>query len=201
MWCEKIDQQLRQELQRINRSGMQQAVEMLSRLLRQPVRMELPGALTVDQLATEMEPADPGLGLSLEINGELSGGMLLFFPRPSAVWLSSQLLGADQHVDLLIEPARSTLQEVGNIIASAFLASLDDQLQLRALPSPPKISLAPLARLISQQQPERPLSAPVLCSRLSCAADDVIPLQLSIYLFPAINSLELLLARVSGENS
>ena len=201
MWFEKIDQQLRGELQRINRAGMQHAAEMLSRLLRQPIRIELPGALTAEQLAVELQPAEPGFGVFLKIHGELSGDMLLFFSQQSAGWLSGQLLGEDQPADLLAEPARSTLQEVGNIIASAFLASLDDQLQLRALPTPPKIILAPLATLFSQRQKEPAQSAPVVCSRLSCAAEGAAPLQISIYLFPAIDSLDLLLAQLAAENS
>lgn len=201
MWFEKIDQRLCSELQRVNRAGMQQATEMLSRLLRQAVKIELPGALTAEQLAVELQPAEPGFGLTLEVHGELSGNMLLFFSQQSAVWLSGQLLGKALPADPLAEPARSTLKEVGNIIASAFLASLDDQLQLRALPTPPKIALAPLASLFSQLQKDPALVAPVVCSRLSSAVAGAAPLQINIYLFPAIESLELLQAQLAAENS
>ena len=42
MWFETIDQQLRAEIRQINELGMQQAAQMLTRLLRQPVKVEVP---------------------------------------------------------------------------------------------------------------------------------------------------------------
>ena len=141
-----------------------------------------------------------GLGIYMGINGDLNGGMLLFFPEQSAVWLSCQLLG-QAPADLLAEPVSSTLKEVGNIIASAFLASLDNQLQLRALPTPPELSLAPLDQLLKQQQVAQLSPCPIVCSRLSGDGASQDSLRGAIYLFPETASLERLLARVSSEKS
>ena len=103
--------------------------------------------------------------------------------------------------NLLAEPASSTLKEVGNIIASAFLASLDSQLNLRALPSPPQLFLAPFAELLDQQRGTQDFSGPIVCTRLSCAGETGDCLQAAIYLFPETESLDLLLERVVSEKS
>ena len=201
MWIEEIDQQLRAELRQINELGMQQAAEMLSRLLRQPITVAVPGGLSAEQLQVELEQSPAGLGVFMGITGDLSGGLLLYFSCPSAHWLSSQLLGQSGGDDLLAEPAASTLKEVGNIIASAFLASLDNQLQVRALPTPPQLFLTPLAELLSQQQATQLSPGPIVCSHLSGAEQAAECLQGAIYLFPETASLELLLERVAAGNS
>ena len=201
MWFEAIDQQLCCELRRVAALGMQQSAEMLSQLLRQPVEMTRPGVLSPAQLQAELVPATAGLGISLGVNGELSGGMLLFFPPASAAWLCGQLLGQPPGEDLLAEPACSTLKEVGNIIASAFLASLDNQLQLRALPSPPQLCCAALAELLSQQRQSQLAPGPLVANRLTGRGAAGLPLQGAIYLCPEIATLERLLARVAAEHS
>ena len=201
MWFQAIDQHLRAELRRVAGLGMQQAAEMLSQLLQQPVEMTVPGVVSAAQLQAELAPSTPGLGISLGVSGELSGGMLLFFSPASAAWLSGQLLGQPPGEDLLAEPACSTLKEVGNIIASAFLASLDNQLQLRALPTPPQLCYAALAELLTQQRQAQLAPGPLVANRLSGIGPGGQPLQGRIYLCPEIAALERLLARVAAAHS
>lgn len=180
---------------------MQQAAAALTQLLRQPVKLETTGGLFVKQPQSESERSESGFGISLRITGELNGGMLLFLPQASASWLSCRLLGQKKFESLLAEPASSTLKEVGNIIASAFLASLDQQLNLRALPGPPQLSLAPLAELMNQQRRPQNSPGPVVCNRLRSAGDPADSLQTAIYLFPETGSLDLLLERIPSETS
>ncbi len=197
MRIESLSDVLREKLRQVNEQGMAQAAEMLSRLLRQPVKVDVPGALNEEQLQLEQQPGEPGLAISMDVSGELQGGMLLFFTQASADWLSSQLLGHDEFLSLLSEPASSTLREVGNIIASAFLASLDNQLGLRALPSPPELSIKPLSELFADQQQVQVVPCPIVCSRLSGEEGTESLLQGAIYLFPESRSLELLAERLS----
>lgn len=197
MWLAGTDHALRAELKHSYQLAMQQAAEVFERLLQQPVTLELPVILPAVQLQREAELAPPGLGISLAIDGELSGGLLLFFSPSTATWFCGQLLG-ERPVDLLTEPARSTLQEVGNILASALLASLEDRLQIRAVPAPPQISLAPLTTLFAQLRGGRPHAASLVSSRLSCAPATENSVLISSYLCPASVALERLLARVAA---
>lgn len=189
MWCVGTDPALREDLQHSYQLAMQQAATVLARLLQQPVTLELPVILPAAQMRREARLLSAGVGISLAIAGELTGGLLLFLPQPSASWLCGQLLGA-QPAELLTEPARSTLQEVGNIIASALLVSLEEQLHLKAVPAPPHISLAPLAALLDQLPGERPQTAPLLSSRFHCAVTAAQPVLISSSLCPVGAALQ-----------
>lgn len=183
MWCVGTDPALRADLQHSYQLAMQQAAAVFARLLQQPVTLALPVILPAAQVRREARLLSAGVGISLAIAGELTGGLLLFLPQPSAFWLCGQLLGAPP-AELLTEPARSTLQEVGNIIASAVLVSLEEQLHLKAVPAPPHTSLAPLAALLGQLPGERSPAAPLLSSRFHCAVTAAQPVLICSSLCP-----------------
>ena len=82
------------------------------------------------------------------------------------------------------------MKEVGNIFASAYLASLDNQLQLRALPSPPQGFLVPAGSLFSQQQIKFPAGEGLSC--ILKAGEEAVGLQVSLYLHLEQASLEVL---------
>lgn len=151
-----MNQKLRQPFCRISHRSLQQAVEMLSKMLRQPV---VCGALEViAEPETEQDeyPASAGIGVFIRLEGdELNGAMLLCLPAACARWLSEELLRMPAG-DLLSEPACSTLKEVGNIISSAYLASLDEQLGLRSLPAPPELSCGSSEELLQRLRAEIP---------------------------------------------
>ncbi len=198
-WFATIDPRQRAALRRINRLAMQHAAEALTLLLKQPVRLEASGGLLAKQAPCNSDRTKSGLGVYLHIAGELNGGMLLFLPQADACWLCGRLLGQMKLKYLLAEPASSTLKEVGNIIASAFLASLDQQLHLRALPGPPQLFPAPLAELLEQQCEAQSSPGPVICNRLRSTGGPADRLQAAIYLFPETESLDLLLERATSK--
>ena len=113
-----------------------------------------------------------------------------------AHWLCAQLLGAEAVAGLLQEPASSTLKEIGNILASAFLASLGDQLELSALPSPPELKQAQLNELLRECRSAREETCLIVRTRLFGGSDNA-EMRGEIYLFPENDALDNLLARIS----
>ena len=115
--------------------GMDQAAEMLSRFLqpRYNFRIQL---IPVQSEATDRQQKTQA-GVCLQIEGDVTGAILLLFAAEDACRLAGLLLRQDPPIDLSGEPLRSTLREVGNIFVSGVLASFDDRMKLRALPLPP----------------------------------------------------------------
>lgn len=148
LWSESVNQQLRY----ISQRAMQRAAEMFSRLLKQPVTIEVQDAWLIDKDSPVLLPQTAGIGVKLDVSGDIGGQLLLFLGEDSARWLAEQLLGQPVPGDLLSEPSHSTLREIGNIVASAFLASFDDQLGLRSLPSPPTLASGYLGELVDAHQ-------------------------------------------------
>jgi chemotaxis protein CheC len=135
----------------------------------------------------------------MAISGQLNGGLLLFFPESSATRISCQLLRKQSIEDLLHEPASSTLKEVGNILASAFLASLEQQLGLRSLPAPPEIARATIAQLLKDRQQTGADHCVIVRTRLISNLDETAPLQGAIYLLPQPEALQKLIDKLSAD--
>ncbi|NOY12764.1 MAG: hypothetical protein GXP51_03475 [Deltaproteobacteria bacterium] len=176
---------------------MQQAAEALSRLLRRPISIDVADVWMSDRGLPAETTVGTCLGIYLGVSGAIDGGLLLTLSESCGRWLSQQLLGAVTVEDLLAEPAGSTLKEVGNIIASAFLSSLDDQLDLCALPAPPVLIRATLAELLERCQPSRNEACLVVRTRLRGERTVADNLQAAIYLFPAAAAVESLLAQIN----
>ena len=180
-------------LRDVSQQGLEQAAAMLARLLRQPVGVEVDEAWMSDRLPAEDHLSSTGVGVAMHLDGQLSGGLLLFFPQANATWLSEQLLRRPAGANLLDEPASSTLKEVGNILASAFLANLDSRFGLRCLPSPPELLAGTVAPLLDHCRKDRDAPCLILRTRLFCREESRDPLQGTLYLFPEADSLRLLL--------
>lgn len=193
MAFEKLSKMQQDEVCRISQQGMIQAAEMLSRLLRQTVEVEVADAWMSDSGLSAEQASAPNLGVYMRVSGDIAGGLLLALSVDCAEWLSGQLLGGTAGNGLLLEPASSTLKEVGNIIASSFLASVDDQLGLRAMPSPPTLSSLPLGELLQSCQSNRDETCLIVRTRLLGVGSVGDNLQAAIYLFPEPAALEKLL--------
>ena len=187
----------RQALCRVCQQGLDQAAALLSQMLGQAVAVDLPSVCLPEPAVFSETAAKLSLGVYMRVAGEINGGLLLTFSETSADWLSRRLLGEAELGDLLLEPASSTLKEVGNIFASAFLANIDQQLGLRALPAPPQLRRAPVAELLQQNLPLAADAGLVAHTRLTGSGTAAEPLQGSIYLFCEPPALTLVLDRVS----
>jgi CheY-specific phosphatase CheX len=170
-------------------AGMDQAAEMLSRFLEGGHKFRIHKTKEETLLA---DWRDQHLaGVCLEVEGIIKGAILLVFSADNACRLAGLLLRQNPPTDLKGDPLRSTLNEVGNIFASGVLASLDDQIKLRAYPSPPTFLSGPWLTLKEQCHSCCLQHEPSLVqARLDCDTLDGVLIEGQVFFQLAAESLE-----------
>jgi chemotaxis protein CheC len=131
-------------LRELSNIGMGHAATALSQLLRRGINLHVPN-LTVTDIA-EVPDLLGGAeqvvaGVTLDVLGGARGNILLIFPRASAERLLSDLIGVHSVDPLESSIGVSTICEVGNILASAYLSALGQMLQMVLIPSVPRMAL------------------------------------------------------------
>lgn len=82
----------------------------------------------------------PVVAVHTHMDGALSGHVLLAFPEETAVKIVSMLTGEPAgEPGRFDDLAQSALCETANIVSSAFINSLSQSLNVRAIPSPPSL--------------------------------------------------------------
>lgn len=130
-------------LKEISNIGMGHAATALSQLLGERVDLRVPQVTVTDIAAVPDSLGGPETlvaGVTLQILGDARGNILLIFPEESADRLVSSLLGRQEKGLLLTEIGASTMKEVGNILASAYLSALGNLLHLTLIPSIPLLA-------------------------------------------------------------
>jgi chemotaxis protein CheC len=130
-------------LKEISNIGMGHAATALSQLLGERIMLQVP-RLRIAELAEIPGclggPEKIVAGVTLQILGDARGSILLVFPQQSAQDLLSRLLHSDKDDLLHTEMGASTLKEIGNILASAYLNALGRLLDLALIPSVPLLA-------------------------------------------------------------
>jgi len=131
--------------------GMRRAGDALCRMLRQPVDIRVP-SLRISPLTDAPEFLQHGqvLAVHLGLQGDAKGDILFLLPEETARYVLEKLLGRGAFTRFDDPMAGSTLLEIGNILASAFLAALDDRLRMSLLPSPPRLIILPPSELLER---------------------------------------------------
>jgi chemotaxis protein CheC len=128
-------------LQEISNIGVGQAATALSQLLRRRIDIRIPRvAITpFKHAADDFGGAEaPVAAVALRMGGDALGHVMLLFEPVAAGRMAGTLTaGPGKAVDLADPMARSVLQEVGNILASAYLNALGRLTGLVFLPSVP----------------------------------------------------------------
>src|SRR5262249_20755612 len=133
-----------QALQEISNIGMGRAATALSQLLRKTICLQVPRVLAMDY--THVPEFLGGtqqmvVGLCLKILGDVRGNIMMVFTRENALKMLEKLLSGNMSRGLLLtELEVSALKEVGNILASAYLNALGDNLKMTLIPSVPVLS-------------------------------------------------------------
>jgi chemotaxis protein CheC len=130
-------------LKEISNIGMGHAATALSQLIGETVYLRVPRVTVTDiaQVPELMGGAEREVvGITLRILGDARGNILLVFPYESARQLLACLLHQSESEPLLNELGTSTLKEVGNILASAYLNALGSLLHLTLIPSVPMLA-------------------------------------------------------------
>lgn len=128
-------------LRELSNIGVGHAATALSQLIGRQVGMRVPSVSIVDLASVpELMGGSEKVvsGIYLQVLGEARGGILLIFPDDSSRALINLLLKRAE--DPLSEMGTSTLMEVGNILASAYLSVLGNMLDITLIPSIPALA-------------------------------------------------------------
>lgn len=128
-------------LRELSNIGVGHAATALSQLIGRQVGMRVPKVTIVDLSSVpELMGGSEKIvsGVYLQVLGDARGGILLIFPDESSKALLKLLLKGEE--DSLSEMGMSTLKEVGNILASAYLSVLGNMLDITLIPSIPSLA-------------------------------------------------------------
>lgn len=128
-------------LKELSNIGVGHAATALSQLIGRQVGMRVPDVRVVDlSTVPDLMGGSEKLvnGIYLQVLGDARGGILLIFPEESSTALLKLLLKG--HDDPLSEMGISTMKEVGNILASAYLSVLGNMLDITLIPSIPSMA-------------------------------------------------------------
>ena len=128
-------------LRELSNIGAGHAATALSQLIGKQVGMRVPSVSVVDLASVpELMGGSEKLvsGVYLQVLGDARGGILLIFPDDSSRALLSLLLKGED--DPFSEMGVSTMKEVGNILASAYLSVLGNMLNITLIPSIPSLA-------------------------------------------------------------
>jgi len=130
-------------LKEISNIGMGHAATALSQMIGDTVLLRVP-KVTVTEIAEVPDflggAENLVVGVTLKVLGDARGRILLIFPTDSARRLISGLLAQPEESGDLSDLGISTLKEVGNILASAYLNALGSLLHLTLIPSIPLLA-------------------------------------------------------------
>ena len=131
-------------LKEVANIGAGHAATALSQLISRQVMVKVPSLkLTpLEDIPELLGSADKVIaGVLMHILGDITGRMLLLFPRKTALSLAGSLLGKDPSSLAFTEMERSAIAETGNILSSSYLSVLGEFLGLLLMPSVPSMVL------------------------------------------------------------
>ncbi len=130
-------------LKEICNIGMGHAATALSQMIGETVHLQVP-RITITDIAEVPDLLGGAekvvVGITMQVQGDARGNILLVFPRESAGHLLARLLRETRGEFEIDEISGSTLKEVGNILASAFLSALGSMLTMTLIPSIPLLA-------------------------------------------------------------
>ena len=124
--------------------GVGHASTALSKMVHKTIKMAVPkvDVIPLEQIADCVKDEKIVVGIFLKVSGEIPSYVLLLIPRDGAFPLADMLQGQqlDRYNEVLSEMDKSTLQEIGNVMVSAFFDSLAKILDISAIPGPPVLA-------------------------------------------------------------
>jgi chemotaxis protein CheC len=152
-------------LREVANIGAGHAATALSQLTGHTIMINVPalGVHPRTEIATLLEKPDGEVAaVDVRMLGELTGQTLLVFEHDAAKELAALLTMRPTGEGPLSELERSAVQEVGNILASAYLNALSQIVGGVLLPTPPRVDTGPGAEVVHQAATRGPGSDPVL---------------------------------------
>jgi len=125
--------------------GAGHAATALSQMIGSTVMITVPRISVVrlkDMPALVDEPEEPVVGVLMHMHGDLTGRTLLVFPQQAAMRLAELLLRREPgSATELGELEQSAINEVGNILSSAYMNALSVFMGMILLPTPPRLAV------------------------------------------------------------
>lgn len=156
-------------LKEIFNIGVGIAADVLSQMVKEPVRLSVP----VVELTTQSQAQNyylaresrPLCAIRQTYSGEVTTDAILMFPEENSLELVRLMVGGDLPLEQLTEMEQDAMAEIGNIILNAVISSLSSTLDLTFEGSMPEVSVVTSGNIFSpsslSEQP-RDDSAPVL---------------------------------------
>ncbi|MCQ1538726.1 chemotaxis protein CheC [Methanocalculus taiwanensis] len=129
-------------LNELGNIGSSHAANALSALLMHQIELTVPAVEIIDLADIHgCVTDDLFVTILFEMQGEIdhAGYIMFLLPLDSAIRMTNVLLGTTEEERELTEMDESTLQEIGNIMASAFLNASAELLSVVMIPSPPSL--------------------------------------------------------------
>lgn len=192
-------------LKEISNIGMGHAATALSQLIGERVYLRVPRVTLTDiaQVPELMGGAEKVVaGITLQIFGDARGNILLVFPRESAQRLVARLLRQEEKGLVLNEIGVSTLKEVGNILASAYLNALGSLLHMTLIPSVPLLAYDMAGAVVDYVLIELSQAgdmALMVETEFHGDRDDDAAIKGHFFLLPDPGSLDLILGAIGGK--
>lgn len=140
-------------LREIGNIGAGNATTALSQMINRRIDMGIPVAKITDfnELADVLGgPENPIVGILLGVEGEINGMMMFVLEQSSAHTLVNMLMGmALDHFNDFTEMEMSALNEIGNIIAGAYLNSLSSLTNLKIIATVPHTAVDMAGAILS----------------------------------------------------
>lgn len=141
-------------LKEIGNIGVGNAIGALSRLMGMPVKMTVPEVKLLDfkDIGTILGGDEVLVfGILVGLKGDISGMMMFLIKPDSARMLINGLIGSmgTSSTSEFSEMDYSALQEIGNILCSAYLGSMAQLLNKNVSPTPPSVALDMATAILS----------------------------------------------------
>ncbi|MBN1165512.1 MAG: chemotaxis protein CheC [Methanospirillaceae archaeon] len=184
----------------LGNAGAEKAALVLSTLLNKEITIRVPSTLMV-RLNKLQEHIDDSMAAMVvfQIKGQVSGGgsLVLHVPKASILKLSNIMLGQPEGDREIDEMDISMLNEIGNIMTSAYLDACASLLSIILIPSPPAMAIdmahAVLASIIATHEIEDNADQVLFFkTEMTCSEQEI---GAELFLFPSRALLHELLTR------
>ncbi len=198
-----ITDQQADELRELGNIGAAHAATTLSTMLNTFITIRVPEIILVNLSSLQDYLDDSKAAMVVfKIQGQIKseGYLLLHIPESSSIRLTNIMLGLTDVNRVMDDMDMSALNEIGNIMTSAFLDACATLLSIIMIPSPPSLVIdmphAALETIIATQEIEDDLDQVVLFrTELKCAEYEIIA---NIILLPGKNLLKELFVRMEN---
>jgi chemotaxis protein CheC len=139
-------------LKELGNIGAGNAVTALSKMLNKRIEMDIPlvEILKFKEVAEVLGGADiPVAGIYFRVDGDIAGNMMFILPLDSSKVLLNMLMGSYRQDEDFSEMDKSALEEIGNILAGAYISSLSTLTGMKLVISVPALAIDMVGAVLS----------------------------------------------------